>query len=85
MSGNWGAPTDWEAVCRRAAGRRRYNAGRRRRKQQRRTEIIIRRTGLDRWEWGLQAALAEALGVSRATICRDFQAIRNWASGALLK
>jgi hypothetical protein len=83
MSGTWGALTDRDTVCRRAAGRRRYNAARKRRKQARRTEIILRTAG--RYFWGMQALLAAELGVSRATICRDFRAIRNWASGALLK
>jgi hypothetical protein len=83
MSGTSGAPTSWEFVCRPAAGRRRYNAERKHRKQARQTEIILRMMG--RAFWGMQALLAESLGVSRATISRDFHAIRNWKRGALLK
>jgi hypothetical protein len=84
VSGTWGAPADFAEVCRRAGGRRRYNFWARERKRRRRVEIICRTVGVPRGTWGLQAALARALGVSRATVCRDFQAIRDLASGALL-
>jgi hypothetical protein len=76
-------PLDWDRICRRAGGRRRYNAMRKRRKQQRRAEIIWMLAGKEKF-WGVQAALAEVLGVSRATICRDFKAIGNAYKGALL-
>jgi hypothetical protein len=85
MSANWTAPTSWDAVCRRAAGRRRYNADRRKQKMWRRTEILIMTVGVDRRLYGLQALLARKLGVSPATISRDFEAIRNAHKGALLR
>jgi hypothetical protein len=81
---SWGAATDFDIVCRRAAGRRRYNAQRRAQKQYRRAQILCRTVGLPRGTWGLQAALARALGVSPSTICRDMQAIRDADRGALL-
>jgi hypothetical protein len=85
MSADWSAPTSWDDVCRRAGGRRRYNAARRERKMWRRTEILIRTVGVDRRLYGLQAQLARVLGVSPATISRDFAAIRNAHKGALLR
>jgi hypothetical protein len=81
MNSFW--PLDWDSICRRAGGRRRYNAMRKQLKHQRRVEVLLRTTG-KRHLWGIQAALAEVLGVSRATICRDFKAIRNADKGALL-
>ena len=75
----------WDEVCRRAGGRRRYNFWRKQGKFARRAEIFCRLAGKDAWRlWGIQRALAKALGVSRATICRDFWAIRNADKGALL-
>jgi hypothetical protein len=86
MSTNWTAPTSWDAVCRRAAGRRRYNAARKELRNARRAEIICRAKGMSWWRlYGIQAALARELGVSRATISRDFRAFRNADKGALLK
>ena len=78
MGGNWNATTSWAEVCRRAGGRRRYNAGRRFLRNVRRAEIFGRIAGKP-WQsiWGLQAALARALGVSRSTICRDLRAMRD--------
>jgi len=66
----------WEQVCRRAAGRRHYNS-------YRQTLATLRRFQLVRFmyapctgkgaggNYGWQSAAARALGVSRATICRD--------------
>jgi hypothetical protein len=85
MTTAWNATTSLNEVCRRAAGRRRYNAKRKRAKQDRRTDIILRLVNFG-WSrpWGIQAALSQALGVSEATISRDFEAIRNANKGALL-
>jgi hypothetical protein len=72
---SWSAQTDFETVCKRAAGRRRYNAERRA-KARERFKIVIQLTvppeGRKR---GTQARLARALGVHRSTICRD---VANW-------
>jgi hypothetical protein len=68
---SWSAQTDFEIVCKRAAGRRRYNAERRA-KARERFKIVIQLTvppeGRKR---GVQSRLARALGVHRSTICRD--------------
>ncbi len=85
MAGNWSQPTSWAKVCCRAGGRKRYNAERKRRKQDRRMEIICRTAGTDRSTRGLQAVLAQVLGVSKATICRDLAAIRDAYNGALFR
>jgi hypothetical protein len=76
----------WEDVCRRAGGRRRYNAARRNPRDLRRARIIAGRAGVPRpLPAGLQAELARRLVVSPATISRDFKAIRGADRGALLK
>jgi hypothetical protein len=86
MTAAWNAPTSLSEVHRRAAGRRRYNAERRRAKQGRRIAVILRLANFPHPPpWGVQKALAEALGVSEATISRDFEAIRNAHKGALLE
>jgi hypothetical protein len=83
MSGGaWGAPTSWDVVCRRAAGRRRYNAGRRFLRNLRRAQIVCRLAGTGvpasvGGFRGIQARLAQELGVSPATISRDLRALRN--------
>jgi hypothetical protein len=77
---DWGAPVDAQAAYRRAGGRRKLNAARRARRDQRRALILhwAERFGLSLDEmYGLQAALARDLRVSRSTVCRDLQAIRD--------
>ncbi len=64
----------WDEVCRRAAGRRHYNAWRRVVAHDRQRRV------LDYWRQskgrrGWQAAAADALGVHRSTITRDMQAL----------
>ena len=68
---DWSAKTDFDSVCKRAAGRRRYNAERRAEARERYklvVEAIMPPEGRKR---GSQAQLARALGVHRSTICRD--------------
>jgi len=81
MSGSWSASTSWDVVCRRNAGRRRYNAGRKFLRNVRRAKIVCRLTGTallnPRQFHGLQAWLARELGVSPATISRDLRALRD--------
>jgi hypothetical protein len=84
VSGTWGAPVSSGEAYRRAGGRRRYNAARRRHKQLRRAQVLALTVGVDCSLWGLQSALAERLGVSRSTVCRDFAAIRDAGRGGLL-
>lgn len=71
MSMNWGAPTDFDLVCRRAAGRRRYNAERRAEARERYKQVVEAVMSPNGRKRGSQAQLARALGVSRSTICRD--------------
>ena len=83
MSGTWGAPASWEIVCRRASGRRRYNAQRAFLRNLRRAQLACRLAGVPASlrqagkRSGLQALLAEEFGVSPATICRDLKALRS--------
>ena len=72
---SWTAPTDFTTVCRRAGGRRRYNAQRAAARQQRLAEVsrllhVLGLPGRGRGAW-----IAGILGVSRATICRDLAEI----------
>lgn len=67
----WSAPTDFDTVCRRAAGRRHYNSLRQFHALLRRRQVIelVGRYGL--FTHGAQARIAQELGVSEATISRD--------------
>lgn len=68
---NWNAPADFDSVCRRAAGRRRYNAKRRAEARERYIKVLEVIRPPDGRKRGSQAQLARALGVHRSTICRD--------------
>ena len=74
MSNNWSAPTSWDEVCRRKAGRDRYNSIRRVQRAERRFRVLelLARYGMDR---GVQARIARELGVSRVTTSRDVNAL----------
>ena len=74
MSSNWSAPTSWDEVCRRKAGRDRYNSVRRLQRAERRFRVLklLSRYGMDR---GVQARIARELGVSRVTVHRDVEAL----------
>jgi hypothetical protein len=71
---NWRAPKSWDEVCRRAAGRRRYNAERQVGVMVRRWRVLelVKQTGLVS---GAQRRMAKELGVSEATISRDIDAM----------
>jgi hypothetical protein len=79
VSNEWGQPTDWETVCRRNAGRRRYNATRTVRRALRRRQVLrllLKYGGLyGPKSRGIQTRIARQLGVNRSTICRDIWAI----------
>jgi hypothetical protein len=81
MPRDWTVPTAWDEVCRRAGGRRRYNAGRRFLRDERRARIVCRLAGTgllyERGRSGLQAVLARELRVSPSTISRDLRALRS--------
>jgi hypothetical protein len=69
---SWSEHTDWDTVCKRAAGRGHYNSVRKFRAELRRLEVarLLRARGA-LFDRGTQAALARQLGVSRSTISRD--------------
>jgi hypothetical protein len=68
---NWSAKTDFDVVCKRAAGRRRYNAKRRAEARERYLQVVEAIMPPSGRKRGSQAQLARALGVHRSTICRD--------------
>lgn len=68
---DWRAEATWTTVCRRASGRRRYNAWRRFTADHRRVMILRRLDELGGLQHGVQAQLARELDVSAATISRD--------------
>ncbi len=71
--GAWHRPTSWESVCRRASGRRRYNAWRKLKAamRQREVERWLAAKGAGLFAWGTQAEIARCLGVHRSTVGRD--------------
>lgn len=71
---DWRARTDWNSVCARAAGRRRYNSLRRLKQRLRRREVLTLLWTLGSGR-GVQARIAQRLDVSPSTICRDFVGI----------
>lgn len=84
-SSTWSINTTGISAAKRAGGRRRYNKNRQRMAIKRRYDLvqIIRESGLNH---GWQSMAAEALGVSRSTICRDFRAIQlSWSKRAKAK
>ena len=88
MGIDWSATVDSQAAYRRAGGRRKFNAARRARRDWRRALILhwAERLGLSLDVLhGMQTALAHDLRVSRSTVCRDLQALRDADRGALLE
>jgi hypothetical protein len=73
VSNSWSATTDWETVCKRSAGRRRYNAWRTFKKEYRRKQVaeLLAQYGL--LDHGVQARMARELGVHKSVISRDVQ------------
>jgi hypothetical protein len=76
MGKPWSAPTSWDEVVRRAAGRRKYHALRRFQRALRRQQVaeLLTRYGL---RPGVRARIARELGVSQATISRDVKAVEE--------
>jgi AraC-like DNA-binding protein len=70
----WSQSTSDAAAWARAGGRRRHNATRRAHAELRRAEVA-RLLGTLGWRHGTQAVIARHLGVSEATISRDFTAL----------
>ena len=87
MASKWSQPTDKQSANRRAGGRRRYNS--QRHWDAKRRRLWVARLLLDSGSWvghwikhGALAEIARRLGVSRATICRDVQRLREEARAA---
>jgi hypothetical protein len=77
---HWSAPTDWQTVCARAGGRRRYNARRTFLANERRRqvlELLVARGGLAR---GAQAEIARRLQVHRSVISKDLKRLMPLAT-----
>lgn len=77
MNTKWSRRTSWSEVCKRASGRRLFQAMRRHRQRQRR-QGLHRTAFAYRITWGkrgFQSKLARALGVHRSTISRDMKAL----------
>lgn len=72
---SWSAPTDFDLVCKRAAGRRRYNAQRQAEARERFKIVIAAILPPEGRQRGTQAQLARALGVHPSTISRD---VKKW-------
>ena len=70
---SWNSPASFDVVCRRASGRRAYNALRRDLALFRRVEVsnLLLKYGYRR---GVQVRIAARLGVSEATVSRDIKA-----------
>src|SRR5687768_223362 len=75
MTSAWNQHTSFDAVCRRAGGRRHYNAVRRLKRDQRLNRVVelIGTYGLVKH--GARARIARESGVHKSTITRDLQAI----------
>lgn len=70
----WSKRTSWDAVCRRASGRRRYNSVRQLRALLRQIEVA-RLLRTYHWARGARARIARELGVTPGTITRDVQSL----------
>jgi hypothetical protein len=82
VNNNWSAPTSWDEVCKRNAGRRHYNSVRSFRRAFRRKQVadLLCRYGMiDR---GVCARIARELGVHRSVITRDVQSLLTTANTA---
>lgn len=71
----WSKGADGSTVARRAAGRRAYNAHRQWAVRVRRLQVLDLVGRYGRTTRGVQARIAHELGVSRATVCRDWHAV----------
>jgi hypothetical protein len=83
----WSQFTDFDTVCARAGGRRRWNEERAARAKVRRRDVAAlllkysRAMNLSRGRlvhWGIYSRIARDLGVHRSTICRDVKVITSF-------
>jgi hypothetical protein len=82
MPGGW-IPKNSNEVCKRAAGRRRFQARRQRIRDERQLlimEILVKAN----WpRYGIGRALARAFSVNPSTISRDLKSIRAWRASLI--
>ncbi len=78
-----GTEAGWAATCARASGRRHYNAVRQARALERRAIVrhLWAAAGGHNAPWGTQRRIAAALGVGKATICRDLHGVVHPLTG----
>ena len=74
----WRRGTDWNTVCARAAGRKKYNEWQRTMAAARQNEVLklLMRYGFARW--GTLSRIARELGCHRSTILRDRRALLGY-------
>lgn len=78
-------PKTFDEACKRAAGRRRYQAKRRRARDERQLVIMGVLLKLNWPGYGMGRVLAELLKVDPATVSRDLKYIREWRASLLEK
>jgi len=76
MNKSW-IPKNFDEVCRRAAGRRRYHATRQKKQFERQMKVLGELERADWENYGMGRMLARKLGVSEPTICRDIRHLRD--------
>jgi hypothetical protein len=74
VSNGWTQNAPFDKACRRAGGRRHYNAWRHIHAELRRAQVA-ELLGVYGLSHGAQARIAECLGVTRSTVCRDVHAL----------
>jgi hypothetical protein len=75
MGKGWSTEISFDEVCKRAAGRRRYNAERQAKARERFKIVLAATFPPEGRKRGAQAQLARALGVHPSTVCRD---VKRW-------
>ena len=74
--------SEWDAICRRAGGRRRYNQARQWAAEMRLSQVAKLLNEVPH-ERGYQTRIAKRLGVSRSTVCRDMARLKRTYWGGM--
>lgn len=82
MAKKW-VPKNFDEVCKRAAGRRRYQAERRYAQDERQLVVLTELLRLEWRSYGFGRILAKNLSVDAATISRDIHYLRSWREGLI--
>jgi hypothetical protein len=77
----WSRRTSWDEVCRRVAGRRKYNQWQRAMAAARQDEVFTLLLAYGWHTWGTLTKIAQELQVHRSTITRDRQRIMRAMRG----